>query len=182
MKDHFLFQKIPPSCEHRAEISGAMEGLGINYWKHSGAAFKEMWGTCPGPQRELGAETSLCPPAFNRLQLTPRVWIFGTNCFVQLEHQIISSYSMKVMKACQIYSVDLESSAEASLKGDHHPVQNSVNVMIIPNPVQDWSASCTRERTQCSVFTKSCLPLIFKLMHSSSNLSCLGNGILATSW
>lgn len=141
MKDHFPFQKKHPSCEHRAEISWAVEGLGINYWKRSGAAFKETRGTCPGPQRELGAETSLCPPAFSRLQCTPRVWIFGSNCFVQLEQHIISSYSRKMMKACQIYSVDLERSAEDSLKGEYHPVQNSVNVMIIPNPVKEWSTS-----------------------------------------
>jgi len=41
------------------------------------------------------------------------------------------------MKAGQLYSVDLESSAEASLKGEYHPVQNSVNVLITPTPVQD---------------------------------------------
>lgn len=40
------------------------------------------------------------------------------------------------MKACQIYFVDLEGIAEASLKGEDHPFQNSVNVMIILNPIR----------------------------------------------
>lgn len=138
----------------------------INYWKHSGAAFKEMRGTCPGPPRALHAKSSLCPPALSRLQRTLRVWIFGTKCFVQLEHQIISSFSVQMMKACQIYFVDLERSAEVSLKGEYNPVQNSVSVMISPNPVQEWSASHTMELPQHPIFTKSRLPLIFKLSHA----------------
>lgn len=83
------------------------------------------------------------PPDFSILQGSPRVWDFGTNSFVQLEHQIISSCSMRVMKTCQIYFVDLDRNAEAPLKGEHHPAQNSVHAMIIPNPVQGWSTAHT---------------------------------------
>lgn len=37
---------------------------------------------------------------------------------------------------CQIYFVGLDRSAETFLKGEHYPGQNSVHVMMTPNPAQ----------------------------------------------
>lgn len=149
----FHFKKIHPSREHRAEISWAMEGFGMNYWKRSGVAFKEMHRTRPRPQRELGAKS---PPAFGSLQRTPRAWIFGTNCFVHLQCQIISSYSRKMMKTCQIYWKEL-----LRLPWEYRPVQNSINAMIIPNPARDWSTPRVVEPPWHPVVTECCLPRLY---------------------
>lgn len=133
-KDNFPIQKIQSSSEHRAEISWEMERFGKNYWKHSVQELWEHWE----------------PPDFSILQASPRVWDFGTKSFVQLERQIIPSCSRSMIKTCQIYLVGLGRSAEGSLQGERHPGQNKGHVMMIPNPPQGWSSSCTSVAAECS--------------------------------